>query len=258
MDPTPPVCARPWLIVRGPPHPTIRGLDNFLKVLFDKVISPGVMHERKVRPLMARTADQRMILPLINGLQDDLAVTLIVLPMLIEHARRERYELHGHLPTAPRGEDLSDQSYGGDHADPTGEAVVNFAMRDGSGPDPAFDRRIIAEWTHAAVMLTAVTRRVLNQLPAVTRSVNKGADPTDGRTAEEADAARKGAVLAESACLACDLGVSEVGRLKAGLCHTDYVAHARAGHPDRALWLIDRREYLRAKRAARTGGVAAA
>lgn len=182
--------------------------------------------------------------PLIRGLQDDLAVVLIVLPMLVEHARREKYELAGNLPTSPRGENLADQEYGGDHADPTGEAVVNFAMRDGSGPDPAFDRRIVAEWTHAAVLLAGVTRKVLNQLPAVTRAVNKGENPTDGRTAEEADAARRGAVLAESSCLVCERGVSQVGRLRGGLCQSDNMAWRRAGHPDRGLWITARRSHL--------------
>lgn len=70
---------------------------------------------------------------------------------------------------------------------------------------------------------------------------------TSGVSLEEADRQRKGAVEAETACVCCDLGVSEVGRLKAGLCPADYKAWQRAGYTERGPWILERRRYLDAK-----------
>jgi hypothetical protein len=206
---------------------------------------------------------------LVDGLCDDLRTAVIVAPLVAEHHRRERWDLHpdGRLPTTATVCDVVDcdglphpkiegdwdgpwvgqhapridGDYAGDHPDPTGEIVV------GGHPDiPSFDADRLRAWTHDLVALVGSTRKLLNQLPAVTRAVNAKKDPTDGRSEDERLRAKTGAVAAESACLACDLGVSEVGRLKAGLCAADRRAWDEAGQPERQPWLAVRRRQLAA------------
>lgn len=65
---------------------------------------------------------------------------------------------------------------------------------------------------------------------------------TSGVSLEEADRQKRGAVEAERACSVCDLGVSVVGRLKQGMCPTDYQAWWRDGRPERQPWVLRRRE----------------
>lgn len=71
-----------------------------------------------------------------------------------------------------------------------------------------------------------------------------GRPGTSGVSLDDADRQRKGHVEEESACVVCELGVSQVGRLKAGMCKTDYDAWWRAGQPDRHAWILQRRAFL--------------
>lgn len=109
--------------------------------------------------------------------------------------------------------------------------------------------RSVRRVRHARMGLGARIPAVDAAITAHQKSPKVGIGPdgrvgTSGVTLEEADRQRKGQVEAETACQACDLGVSVVGRLKKGLCPTDYHAWWRAGQPERQPWIVDRRRQV--------------
>ncbi|MHB1928986.1 MAG: hypothetical protein ACYCUG_06120 [Acidimicrobiales bacterium] len=145
---------------------------------------------------------------------------------------------------------VSDES-GDNGEDPVGEQVAS-------------ERVAVEQWDQHAqlAVLDALMRlrraavRLAARVPAMAASVNAGRDPTDGRTQSEVDARRRGAVEAESACIACEHGVSDVGPLTAGLCAADRAAWVTAGHPDRQTWIEARRRWLAEEAGVNLGGAA--
>lgn len=156
------------------------------------------------------------------------------------------------------------------HSDPVGEQVANSRQQVEAGDQRAmliYLDGLARLAKHAGGVEDAISRirraRVAlgSQVAAVDAALNAhrkaskiGVGPdgrvgTSGVSLEEADRIRKGAVEAEDACAACDLGVSEVGRLKKGLCNTDYQAWWRQGLPDgdRNEWVTRRRAALAAR-----------
>jgi hypothetical protein len=191
----------------------------------------------------------------------------------------ENWDTDGQGHRFPVGVDISGLPSPEAHSDPTGEQVCTARP----GPEAEDQRAMLAvlrsidhlgrlgrEFEHTVKTLRRARVALAARVPAVDAAINAherrhtskqqeiGVGPdgrvgTSGVTLDEADRQRKGAVESEAACLVCDLGVSQVGRLKAGLCETDYKAWSRAGQPDRGTyqdddhcsgWLAERRRYL--------------
>lgn len=205
---------------------------------------------------MPRKPADHQLADVIAGLIVDLRTLITVAPIVAAQSKRERLELTGGLPTSDRGERIDDPYTG--PGDPTGEAAVAGPQWGPAGStSPARDVERLEQWTHDLVRLVGSSRALLDQAPAVTRSVVAGRKPTDGRSQAEWEQRKfVHATESEAACVACDEPTSTVGRLKAGLCSTDYKAWQRARVTDplleRSLWLIDRRAWL-AEQADRDG-----
>ncbi|MGI8753509.1 MAG: hypothetical protein ACR2MN_14585 [Acidimicrobiales bacterium] len=200
---------------------------------------------------------------MVDGIVADLPRALVLLPLIVEQARREESYVHGEgLPTATvvcRTPDCDGRPhwYDEEHpvrwleahppridspnemdcADPTGEAVV-AAARDGLGTERATVDRFIT----ALVALHGASSALFDVMPASSASVRHDPplSPTNGETDLDRQRTKTGAVEAESACVACDLGVSVVGPLTAMLCAADLQAWIDAGTPARGAQGEDR------------------
>ncbi len=172
----------------------------------------------------------------LDGQLDELAKMLPhakrVMPVLAEQARLESRELHGGLPTSTGADWSGDPPPA--YADPTGEDVVRFdaARRPRPGePDPAVDLERLAGWYGDVTALVGSTRRLLNQVPAVTLAVVDGRRPTDGRSAEEHEQRRFVRAITESRCLVGEDHDDDdrygPGQLRAGMCDRHRKGFAR-------------------------------
>ncbi|MDQ2729109.1 MAG: hypothetical protein M3Y91_14905 [Actinomycetota bacterium] len=190
---------------------------------------------------------------LVDEVCEDIGHAVTVLPLVADHAKRERQFPHPEgLPVAGIAKRCAaDECDGRPHdglpghaenhlgpnemdcADPVGETVVSLRSLGKDEQRLAHGDAVLAEWMDDFFRLRESTRRVLDQLPAVTTSVRANRQPTDGTTEDDRQRARTGATEAESACAACELGVSVVGPLTAMLCDVDLQAWVDDGCPRR-------------------------
>jgi hypothetical protein len=153
-----------------------------------------------------------------------------VFPVYAEQARLELQELSGRLPTAERGADYSNDPPP-HYNDPTGETVVSFRPARDGNCDPTQDLERIARWIADVQHLIGTTRRMLNNVPAVTLAVVDGRKPTDGRSAEEHAQRRFVRVLSGEPCtISQDHERTDrfgPGQLRRGLCNRHRMAFER-------------------------------